>query len=134
MTGQSHEAFAGILQAAWGLAQTIREETGTVVELRLTTLGLTALAADAVCGPHGDCFLERSDAGGQLARTPVEGDPGGRGASAFGRRHQGTGSRLGHLKRSLSQTFSAGMRVARERSTTSPAVADSPFSRWNFYS
>jgi hypothetical protein len=50
MTGQSHEAFAGILQAAWGLAQTIREETGTVVELRLTTLGLTALAADAVCG------------------------------------------------------------------------------------
>ncbi|WP_336488439.1 hypothetical protein [Methylobacterium nigriterrae] len=50
MAGQAHEAFAGVLRSAWELAQAVRDETGTIVELRLTTLGLTALASDAVCG------------------------------------------------------------------------------------
>ena len=49
MSGLSQEAFAGVLEAAWEHVQRVREETGVVVELRLTTVGLTALAVDMPC-------------------------------------------------------------------------------------
>jgi hypothetical protein len=49
MSGLSQEAFAGVLEAAWEHVQRVREETGVVVELRLTAVGLTALAVDMPC-------------------------------------------------------------------------------------
>ena len=49
MSGLSQEAFAAVLEAAWDHVQRAREETGVVVELRLTTVGLTALAVDMPC-------------------------------------------------------------------------------------
>ncbi|KAB1069906.1 hypothetical protein [Methylobacterium planeticum] len=49
MSDLSQEAFAGALEAAWEHVQRVREETGVVVELRLTTVGLTALAVDMPC-------------------------------------------------------------------------------------
>jgi hypothetical protein len=49
MAGLSQEAFAGVLESAWEHVQRVREETGVVIELRLTTVGLTALAVDLRC-------------------------------------------------------------------------------------
>ena len=49
MVEQSQESFASILQTAWEMTQTVRAETGIAVELRLTTLGLTALSGDFLC-------------------------------------------------------------------------------------
>ena len=49
MSGLDQEAFAGVLEAAWDHVQRVREETGVVIELRLTTVGLTALVVDAPC-------------------------------------------------------------------------------------
>ncbi|AWN43669.1 hypothetical protein [Methylobacterium durans] len=49
MSQLSQDAFAGVLEAAWAHGQRVREETGVVVELRLTTIGLTALVADGPC-------------------------------------------------------------------------------------
>jgi hypothetical protein len=46
---QSQGSFASILQTAWELTQSVRDETGVCVELRLTTLGLTALSGDFLC-------------------------------------------------------------------------------------
>lgn len=45
----NQRAVANLLQASWLYAQELREQTGVVVELRLTTVGLTAFAADAAC-------------------------------------------------------------------------------------
>ena len=45
----SQHSVAEQLQAAWNYAQQIREQRGVVVELRFTTLGLTAHSADAAC-------------------------------------------------------------------------------------
>ncbi|KAB1072271.1 hypothetical protein [Methylobacterium planeticum] len=49
MMQHSQEAFATILQTAWEQTQLVRDETGIAVELRLTTLGLTALSGDFIC-------------------------------------------------------------------------------------
>jgi hypothetical protein len=49
MAEQAQVSFASILQTAWELTQTVRNETGIAVELRLTTLGLTALSGDFLC-------------------------------------------------------------------------------------
>ena len=49
MAGLDQEAFAGVLESAWEHVQRVREETGVVIELRLTTVGLTALAVDLPC-------------------------------------------------------------------------------------
>ena len=49
MVEQAQASFTSILQTAWELTQTVRNETGIAVELRLTTLGLTALSGDFLC-------------------------------------------------------------------------------------
>ncbi len=58
------EECARLLQAAWNFAQEVRQQTSVVVELRLTTLGLTAVAADAICSRTATVSwneLERAD-------------------------------------------------------------------------
>lgn len=49
MMQHAQESFATILQTAWEQTQLVRGETGISVELRLTTLGLTALSGDFLC-------------------------------------------------------------------------------------
>jgi hypothetical protein len=53
MSGLSQVAFAEVLERAWEHVQQVREETGVVVELRLTAVGLTALAVDMPCNRIG---------------------------------------------------------------------------------
>ncbi|WP_132256638.1 hypothetical protein [Methylobacterium segetis] len=49
MTYLTQENSTQVLQAAWIYAQEERERTGAIIELRLTTLGLTALNTNAIC-------------------------------------------------------------------------------------
>ncbi|MER2264085.1 hypothetical protein [Methylobacterium oxalidis] len=68
MPGLTQEAFAHVLQAAWMYAQEERERAGTIIELRLTTLGLTAFRADAACTRAATASWSELAASDDLAR------------------------------------------------------------------
>ncbi|AWN39619.1 hypothetical protein [Methylobacterium durans] len=50
MADHTQEALATMLETAWAQTQAIREKTGIVVELRFTTIGLTIVSNDFLCG------------------------------------------------------------------------------------
>ncbi|MDR7036132.1 MULTISPECIES: hypothetical protein [Methylobacterium] len=50
MGDRSQETLATILENAWAQTQAVRERSGIVIELRFTTLGLTVVSNDFLCG------------------------------------------------------------------------------------
>ncbi|GEP02221.1 hypothetical protein [Methylobacterium oxalidis] len=74
MAGHTQEFLATVLEHAWTETQAIRETTGIVVELRLTTIGLTAVANDFLCGRMATVSwsdLKRSDALPELLHQAI---------------------------------------------------------------